>query len=167
MKIFPKYYVRRLYIASSLEEIIKTLTPWKMAVLYPGSPFLRQIASYFFPEGSNTPRFFKQILGDEILRVMGAEDLGSVIDLAIVASYRRFNPKGVDLITWLSWMIPYECSKWVYWRELHSVLLDEKVDVALNEFESRDWREDRIAILCDEVGLCKQSKYYYSGRNSL
>lgn len=165
MKIFPRYYARRLYRTTSLEEILETLISWKTLVLRPGSPFLRQIASYFFPTGSSTPRFFKEVLGDEILRVVGREDMESIIDLAIVASYRRFNPRGgTGLVGWLSWTIPYECSKWVYWRGLHPVFGEEYYDVALEEFETYNWTKERIAILCNEAGLCKQSKYYWSGK---
>lgn len=129
------------------------------------SPFLRQVASYFFPTGSNTPRFFKQLLGDKILQATGIEDMKAILDLAIVSAYRRFKSKGgTDLITWLSWMIPYECSKWVSWREQGPVLQDEEISLDIEEFESRDIDEERISVLCDEVGLCKQSKYYWLRR---
>ena len=141
---------------------------WADEVIYPGSPLLRQIAAYRLKKigGAKAPRFFKQLLGDEILRVMGKADLKASLLLGVVVAYRRFEPeKGtMTLINWLSWVAPYEASKHIYWRQFHPVepFDEEYIPAGLEEFESLNVIDHRIGILADDLGLDRQKKLYYS-----
>ena len=167
MKIFKRFYVRRLYRTNKLEEILDILDLWIEEVLYENSPFLRQVASYHLrPLGSSSaPRFFKRILAGEILRLNEEEDLRSSVLLSIIISFRKYNPaKGnVSLVTWLSWNIPYELSKLVTWRIVHPVGPFEEYFFSpeIKEFEEVCGIERQIDILSIDLGLERQSKYYY------
>ena len=167
MKIFPKAYARQLYHATHLAEIIAILDPWIDEVVYPKSPFLRQIASYFLrPFGrSSAPRFFKNLVGDEILRLNDFEDLRSSIHLAIIKSYRDYKPYLSDqsLVTWMSWKIPYEVSKLVTWQVTHPIGPFEEsfFPPEILDFENTFEFERQVDIISKDLKLEKQSKYYY------
>ena len=167
MRIFPRFYALRLYRTNQLEDILDILDSWVDEVLYENSPFLRQVASYHLrPTGrSSSPRIFKRILANEILRLTEPEDLKAIVKLAIVVSYRNYKPsKGnVSLVNWLSWRIPYEVSKWVTWREAHPVEPFEEAFLPpeIDEFERTFEIERQIVILSKDLGLEKQIKYYY------
>jgi hypothetical protein len=167
MKIFRKFYVRRLYRVYKLEDILEVLKPWVKEVLYENSPFLRQVASYRLRDqgGSSCPRIFKTILGNEIFRLMEIEDLEASLRVAIVVSYREYNPaKGnVSLVNWLSWRIPYELSKLVTWKVTHPIgPFDEAFSPAeIDIFERTFELERQIVILSKDLQIDKQAKYYY------
>lgn len=167
MRIFKRYYARRLYRTNKLSDILDILEDWPGGVLYEGSPFLRQVASYYlnFYGGSYAPRFFKTIIADEILRLNEKEDLIGYLKLAIILSYRNYKPsKGnVSLVTWLSWRIPYELSKLVTWKVTHPIgPFDESfIPAEIERFEETFETERQVAILSEDLGLEKQSKYYY------
>lgn len=167
MRIFRRFYVLRLYRAFKLEDILDILENWVAEVLCEDSPFLRQVASYHLRQhgSSYAPRFFKTVLANEILRLTELEDLKSSLKLAIIISYRNYNPsKGnVSLVDWLSWKIPYEMSKLVTWRVAHTVEPFEEafLPVEIERFERTSETERQIAILSEDLGLDKQTKYYY------
>jgi len=172
MKIFPKYYVRRLYRTNKLEEITKILLPWVDETLYQDSPFLLHSASYKLKRmgGVVAPKLFKKIVSDEILRLNELEDLKASLCLAIIESYRSYKPsKGkVDLVNWLSWNIPYQFSKLVTWRITHPIepfeeASDTPENILLDPFSGNDYK---IAIICEDLGLSKQVKYYYLNKGS-
>jgi hypothetical protein len=167
VKIFEKFYVRRLYRAKTLNEILNILDPWINEVLYINSPFLRQVASYHLRKfgSSYAPKIFKNTIGNEILRLNDFEDLRSCIILSIIESYRAYNSmKGnVNLINWLSWKIPYEVSKLVTWRVTHNIypFNEEFNDPLINTFEDQNRIEYQINLLCSDLNLDSQTKYYY------
>lgn len=167
MKIFSRYYVLRLYRTNKLVEILEILEPWISEVLYKNSPFLRQVASYHLRVfgSSYSPRFFKNIIANEILRLTEQEDLYSIIRLAIIICYRNYDPsKGnVSLVTWLAWRIPYEVSKLVTWRVTHliSPFIEEFLPTEIEEFERTFELERQIGIISKDLELDKRSKHYY------
>jgi hypothetical protein len=167
LRIFHKAYARQLYHASHLAEVIAILDPWIDEILYPGSPFLRQVASYFLrPYGrSSSPRFFKNLVGSEILRLNELEDLKSSINLAIVISYRDYKPYYSDQsrVTWMSWRIPYEVSKLVTWRVVHPIEPCEEcfLPLEIEEFNRVFEIKRQIGIISKDLCLEKQYKYYY------
>jgi hypothetical protein len=147
---------------------MKICDDWAEEVIYLGSPLLRQIASYSLRRlgGALAPRLFKQLLGDEMLRVMGKPDFKASLLLGVVVAYRRFEPEkgNMTLINWLSWVAPYETSKHVYWRELHPIEPFEEAYFLpeLEEFEASSVIDRKIDILAEDLGLDKQRKLYYS-----
>lgn len=167
MKIFSKFYARRLYRSYKLEEILTILDPWIDEVLYFGSPFLRQIASYHLRllGGSSSPRFFKTVLGNEILRLTGLKDLKAFTFLSIIEAFRIYNPsKGnVNLVTWLAWRVPYELSKLVTWKVTHPIGPFEEAFLPpdIEDFERTFTIERQVDILSKDLKLEKQTKYYY------
>jgi len=167
MKIFSRYYTRRLYWSFCLLDILDALTPWVKEILYEGSPFLRQVATYYLrPFGSSyAPRFFKTIIAGEILRLNEMEDLHASLFLSIIEAHSRYDPdKGnTDLVNWLSWTIPYEFSKLVTWRVTHPITPFEEAveDPQRVEFESVFEKERQVVIMVDDLGLSRQLKYYY------
>jgi hypothetical protein len=159
LKIFRKYYVRYLYTLNKLDDIIELLIPWIDEVLYKDSPFLLEVASYRLRKYgcSYAPKIFKTVIANEILRLNELEDLRSMVLLAIVISYRRYNPaKGkVDLTNWLSWTIPYELSKLVTWKITHPIepAEVEYIHPEMEEFEKNIEIENQISILCKELNI--------------
>ncbi len=167
MKIFPKCYARELYHSVHLAEVTAILDPWIDEVLYSKSPFLRQVASYYLRVygSSSAPRFFKNLIGDEILRLNEPEDLKASIHAAIIIAYREFKPYITDqsMVTWLSWRIPYEVSKLVTWRVIHPIgPFDECfLPPEIDEFERTFEVERQIGIISKDLGLERQSKSFY------
>jgi len=167
VKIFRRYYVLSLYRTNKLEEILDILEPWINEVLCIDSPFLRQVASYHLRpfENSASPKFFKNILANEIVRLNEIEDLKAAIRLSIVISYRDYNPsKGnVSLVNWLAWRIPYELSKLVTWRVVHSIspFSEDFLPSEVEDFERTFEVERQIGILSKDLELNKQSMHYY------
>ena len=167
MKIFPKFYTRRLYRVNKLEDILKILEPWIDKVLYKESPFLRQVASYHLRQfgSSSAPRLFKSIVAGEIYRLNEEEDLKASLRAAIVIAYRKYNPaKGnVSLVNWLSWKIPYEMSKWVTWKVTHPIepFIEDFLPAEIIRFERTLEKERQIGILSEDLNLEKQVKQYY------
>lgn len=167
MRIFRRHYVLRLYRTNDLDNILDILENWIDEVLYEDSPFLRQVASYHLRRlgSSSAPRFFKKILANEILRLTELEDLKASVRMSVVVSYRNYKPsKGnVSLVTWLSWRIPYELSKLVTWRVAHPVEPFEEVFLLpdIVEFDETSERERQVVIISNDLGLEKQTKYYY------
>ena len=164
VKIFKKFYARRLYRACGLESILDILDPWVDDVLFEVSPFLRQVASYHLrPFGSSSaPRFFKTVIAHEILRLNEPEDLRAAVKLAVIICYRGYRPsKGnVDLVTWLSWRIPYELSKLVAWRKAHPIEPFEEcfLPLEIEQFDRTLEVERQIGILSEDLGLGSQTK---------
>lgn len=167
MKIFPRFYVRRLYRVYKLSDVLRVLDPWIDDVLYPESPFLRQVASYLLRRqgGSRAPRFFKTVLAGEIWRLNEYEDLRASVQLAIVEAHRKYNPsKGkVDLVNWLSWNVPYEISKFIVWRIVAPIgpFSEAYTPSEIPLFEGISATERKIGILSEDLGLDRQTKYYY------
>jgi hypothetical protein len=166
MKIFPRKFVRQLYRTNNLEEILSILSPWITLVAKPQSPFMRQVASYLLRKqgGSYAPRFFKEIVASEIIRLTESEDLTSILNLSIIESFAEFRPgKGTDLVNWLSWKIPYHCSKLVTYRAIHSIEPCERSAIPKNltEFEGIEATKRKVAIICSDLGLKRQNRYYY------
>ena len=166
MRIFPRYYARRLYRVSKLDNLIELLQPWIDEVLYYDSPFLRQVASYLLRRhgGSYAPRIFKRVISGEILRLNTLEDLRGVVNLAIVEAFRKHDPHGgTDLPNWLSWYVPYEVSKLVTWRVFKPLepFSEAVFSIELAEFENFDSSVSEIAIISSDLGLDRQKKYYY------
>jgi hypothetical protein len=167
MKIFSKFYVRRLYRTRTLNEVLSVLDSWIDEVLYRDSPFLQQIASHFLRKygSSYAPRFFKRVLGNEILRLNHYDDLRSCVILAIIESYRDYNPaKGnITLVNWLSWRIPYEVHKLVTLTETKIIVpVDiEFKDPMIERMEDSDYINHQIDIVCSDLCLGKQVRYSY------
>jgi len=161
MKIFRKHYVRRLYHAKTLEEIVKVLEPWGEEVLQPDSLFLSQVASYKLRiyGCSYAPTIFKQALGRVFLQLYEMEDLRASLRLAIVEAYRSYDSgKGrVDYVNWLSWKIPYEMSKLLTWRIVRYIYpLEEYINPRLEEFEEKDEQSRQFGIITSEISLARR-----------
>lgn len=171
MKIFPKRYFLKLYYSKDLNEILSILDSWIDLVTKPNSPFLRQIASYHLRlyGSSYAPRIFKRVIADEMLRLNEKEDIRATINLAIIESYREFDPKkGTDLITWLSWRIPFHCSEWLTYQVTHPIEpFDESVlSPEIIKFEELLHSGEKVAIISQDLELSRFTKHYYlKGKN--
>jgi hypothetical protein len=140
--------------------------PWVKETASEAGPFFWQVSSYYLKKhgGSYAPRLFKKIISKEIIKLNEEEDLRSIILLSIIESYREYNSsKGsVDLVNWISWMVPYKVSKMVTWRVTHPV---EPSDLCVDEPQVLDNTEKQISIIGRELGLTgKQRKFYRSKR---
>jgi len=163
VKIFQKYYVRRLYRATSLDDITKILLPWAKDVARPDSPFMLQVSGHLLKSvgGVLAPHILKRLMAHEICRVMFRKDLEASIMLSLIETYRRHDmTKGVDIVNWLSWITPYECSKLVYWRDIHPSDWQDTPELDI-ESTIDSSVSVRIQLLCDILGLSKQLRYYY------
>ncbi len=167
MRIFQRTYALRLYRTNKLEKILEILEPWIDDVLYMGSPFLRQVASYHLrvAGSSYAPRLFKTVLASEIIRLNEMDDLKASLRLAIIIAFRMYDlSKGnVSLVTWLAWKIPYELSKLVTWRIFHPVepYSEDYLPFMRCKFERTFEKKRQTAILAADLKLDKRSKYYY------
>jgi hypothetical protein len=158
VRIFPKYYARRIYFARNLEKIIEELNPWIDEVISGPTPFLQRVSGYILKNQGHgcAPDIYKKVVSTEIIRLTGHKDLKAIVFLAIVESYRKYDPsKGrCDIVTWLAWQIPYIVSKWVTWKVTHPIEpVIESVDPAEPEFNTLD---RHIGIISKEL---KRSYY--------
>jgi hypothetical protein len=125
------------------------------------SPVVKQVASRLLRHvgGGTVPRVIRDLLASEIIRVYGLEDFKAALLLGCAEACMKFIPgKGSDIPNWLSWNVPNETAKWVYWRELHSLdtdVLTYMPDLNLNSYE------DQIGIIATELNLSRQLRSYY------
>jgi len=128
LKIFPCRYVPLIYNSISLEELLKGLSSWFEEMIYPTSPLLSKIASYFLRNigGAWAPRSIKLLIAKEIFRCTGREDLVAALKLSFLEAYTSWREDlGTDLPNWLSWRIPYIMKRWVFVRDVK--LLDSSL----------------------------------------
>ena len=160
MKIFPKKYFRELCQSKSLEESLTILQAWIVLVLVPNSPFLRQVSTYHLREfgSSYAPRFFKKIVSQEILRLYESEDLKSLLTLAIIESYREFDPdRGLSRLNFMSWRIPYLFARQIKIRKTHLIEPFEEAyypdDYKI--IEETDWGKFHFDIIYKEAKVSR------------
>lgn len=169
MKIFHWKYVRPLQEASSLLEIVAILSPWIDEVVYPGSPFLRQVVSFSLQKfgGSTAPRSLKEYMAEILLSLNSKEDIRSAIFLSIVEAYRVYEyNRGTDLVSFLSWRVPYYCSKYLLIFPTAGNIEREVVDT-ISSFEELTLQEALFEASLSSFSIAKQKKRYYSAKIAL
>ena len=114
LRIFPKYYYRRLYGVSDLEEIVEILLPWTSWVLKMDHRFLMRVAGFGLGDLSK-PAWQKRIWVKELLRVNDFEDLQQSLLEAIVVTYHKFDldKAHATVREWLAWRLAPEFAKLV------------------------------------------------------
>jgi len=148
-----------LYNSVSLTEVIGILIPWLDEVIYPGSPLLRQIASYHLRRlgGSLCPRSIKGFVGDSLLKGYGEKDIKATLQLAIAEAYIEYDwgISTTKLSNWLSWRIPYIASKYLR-PHFGEIIVDGSYEIDLPDME-----RFIVESTCDFLSLERQKKKYY------
>lgn len=162
LRVFSKYYVRRIYRDKTLPQLLSTLDSWVDKSLQTRSKLLLQTTGYIlWPVGGVfAPFSLRDIVIKEILRLNDYEDLRSSLILSIIEAYREFIPDhGTDIVNWLARRVPYLFSKVITWRIFHGI--DENFSYSIDF--SIDFRVDdvRVDLISEQLGLSPQLKRYY------
>jgi hypothetical protein len=151
LKLFPYRYATRLnHSENDPIRVAKALLQWAEAITYPDSPIFPVIVSHLLTTNdySSCPYIIRRILARELFKVNSREDLVAALVAGGWAAYKRWDPKkgkAQSFVTWLSWTIPFETCKFLYWRAIKEddTLLQEEntvesrddiIDLTLNEF---------------------------------
>jgi hypothetical protein len=166
LRIFPWRYVSLLRKSLSLLEVVIILSPWIDDVVYPGSPFLRQIASFTLRRfgGSSAPRVLKELIGGYILQLNSPEDIRAAVLLSIVEAYRAWDRSvGTDLASFLAWRVPLYCSRHLLLFPTAANIQREEED-PLSLFEGVSTTRRLFEEAARACSVAKQKKRYYSDK---